>query len=353
MSEVVIEKKTEAQQDAQPAQTTTTTVVDTAAPSPEDTAKSAGQKIDFDKLSAEDKNELLDKISGGKYKSVEDLTPPAQKTSQQLAEEKEKKNANAVAWALENGKIKKSDYDRLTTEKTKNDQDLTFALFSASVKEDDKDLSDEDVLEMFKDHYHLESEETNPRLFKAGQKAIQKEANQYRKENFSAIDDLPGEYDNFLSVQDQYGNYKSVVKKVSAELPKEFKFELPFKNVDGKEETLSYTIPVDDKDIAKLAADFANQKQFHLENLTANGKFEDKEYVKKMTFALKSIAFDKIIPILLAKNAEDVETRTIAMLGNKRVESPSFNNGRQVNQKAAVENKGYPRLERAVAEGRV
>lgn len=301
----------------------------------------AKPKFNLDDLSEEERDDMVKKLTG---KSLSELNPPKEKTKEEIALEAEKVKADALAWALGGGKIKKDVYDRVAADRNKSDRELALKAFTGSLMAEDKDMTEEEAEEIFKDTYH-ETQETDSRLYGIGQKEIKKLADSYRKETFSAVDNIEAEYMDVVNFDSQYKGYKAHIKTVAGELPKEFSFEVNHKDVDGNVSPLSYKIPLDDKVIAKLTAEFGSESQFSIRNVTSNGKIDIKAIAKEMNDRAKSLMFDTIIPQLLENHGNEVEKRMIAIMGNKRNPGQTLNNGQQnTSDPNAPKVNSYPSL---------
>lgn len=312
---------------------------------PEPTAPAP--KIDFSKLSDEDKAEMLSALTGGKIKSLDDLNPPAPKSKEELAAEAQKKSQDALTWALETGRVKKGDYEKAIVEKAKSNREIALSLFTAQVQEGDPAINDGEAEELFKFQYGEELEPTD-RLYKLGQKSIDKIADAYRKDNFGSMDSIDTEYDNFVQTQSDFKSYKANVKKAVSELPKELAVSIPFKNIDGTEQTLEYKVPIDDKVISKLISDLSEERAFVLRKTYGEGKIDEKALTKEFNYHVKAMMYDKVLSEALVQNSKDVEERTLVMLGNKRNPQQSLNDGKQPLPNAPVKTNTYPSLNEAM-----
>ncbi len=216
--------------------------------------------------------------------------------------------------------------------------------------EDDKELSKEEAIEMFKDAYH-EQDEKSP-LYKVGQKEIKKLADAYRAEKLSAIDQIEPEYDEFLQTQNQFKSYKAQVKEVVAELPKELTLEIPFEGEKGSKETFTYKFPVEDKVVAKILADYSNEREFAMRNTINDGKFDKKGMLAEMNYHLKARLFDLALPEMIKNAHLDAKKSTLAALKNVPNQPIELNNGRQNTNPQRVEVKERPGLAQAIANQR-
>lgn len=313
----------------------------TAAPEGDATATSAAAtaKPEFnpDDLSEEDKNTLLAKLTGGKVKSLADLDKPEPKSKEELEAEAAKRKTDALTWGLTTGKIKKEDYDSALTEKSKTSREIAIRLFTASLKEEDPKLTDEESEEIFRDTYH-EDKEPDTRLGKIGQREIEKLANSYRKEKFAVIDNIEPEYENFTKTEANYSAYKKQIKGIAAALPEKLEFKIPYKAPDGTESEISYEIPVDEKIKSKIISEFTDQSTFaNIAGRSAKG-IDEKALTAELNYHLKARSFDAAVAGALQSGLEQGEELTKVILGNKTTDRAQLANGAQNSWKAPKYN---------------
>lgn len=302
--------------------------------------------LNFDDISDEEFNKQLERRTQGKIKKIEDLNPPVVKTAKEIEEEAEKKRNDARVWALETGKVKPEDYDTAAVIRSKSDRELALQAFTSSLQADDKDITPEEAEEIFKDVYHEGADEKS-KSFIIGQKNIKSLADSIRKEHTSKLENIDSEYDEEVSNRNQFTSYKGQVKKISAELPKEFTIDMPYKYLDGADETISYKIPVDDKVLTKILAEHSTASAFSIRNILNNGKITEKDLTADIANALKAAMFDQALPVLLAANTKEIETRMEVVLGNKRNPMQGLNDGKQNLPPKSKEKNDYSALLRA------
>src|ERR1700748_3604735 len=163
----------------------------------------AKAEFNIDELTDDQINELIAKKTGGKVKSLSELNKPEPKTKEELEKEQEKRDADALSWAIETGKVKMVDYDNSIKGQAKTDREIVLADFIAEVQAEDKEITIEEAEEMFKDAYH-EHDDTS-KLYKIGQKEIKRLADIYRKSKYS-LPDYKSEYNETIQAQEQYKN---------------------------------------------------------------------------------------------------------------------------------------------------
>lgn len=281
---------------------------------------------DLEGMPEEQRNAILDKLTGGKFKSLEELNPPKQKSAEELAEEATTNRRNALAWGLENGRFKQEDYDNAVVLKSKSDRELALMAFGESVRAEEKDLTDAEVEELFKDAYH-EGQKEDSMLFKTGQRNIKELAAAVRQNKTGILDSFEGEYNEVQQINQQFKGYKKQLKDVIAQQPKSFEFSFEHPNLDGTANTLKYTLNVDQKEIDKVVSEMSSEKYFSVRNLEANGKYDDKKLAEDFQYHLKARVFDTVMKQALADNTKDVEKRLLVQLGNKGHDGPQLNNG--------------------------
>lgn len=333
---------------ATPATPTAAPVVDKNTPAPQAAAPTEAPvktPIDISEMSADEIDAMLEKITAGKVKSLAEINKPEPKSAEEIKKEAEQRESEAIGWAIDNKKLTKTQYEEAVIGKSKTDRDLALVQFTKEVCAEDKDITAEEAEEMFRDAYHESDPES--KLYKVGQKEIKKFADAYRKENFGILDNIQDEYGQFAQLQDQFKGYKTNVKKLVGELPKELEFTLPYQYLDGDKSDITYKIPVDEKVIAKLLADASSEGAFVNENV--GGKIDEKQFSKKLMHNLKAAMYDIVIPKLLEEHTKEVEKRMEVVLGNKRMPGAQMNNGAQNTRKPEQKQNTYSALERAMA----
>lgn len=301
--------------------------------------------INVDELTDDQINELIEKRTGKKV-LLADLNKPEPKSKEDQEKEVQEFKNKAHSWALEQGKIKKDEYDNAIIGQSKTDRELALAAFTAEMQAEDKDITPEEVEEMFKDTYHESDPES--KLYKIGKKEIQKLAKDIRNTNYN-IPDYEAEYKEVVQTEEAYRSYKAAVKKVGAEIPKDFEIVMPYQYLDGVKSDITYKIPVDDKVFNKLLADASSENSFLAENFFSDGKVDEKQLTKKLNHNLKALMFDPLIQEILKQNTKEVETRMEVVLGNKRNGAPELNDGRQNTQKPPQKVIDYTTLDNAMA----
>lgn len=302
-----------------------------------------------DDMSEDDFNKLLAKRTGGKFKSLTDLTPAAQPTPQEIEAANNKKKTDAHLWAIESGKITKEKYDQTIKDSTRGDRDIALALFTNSLKEEDKNITTEEAAEIFADTFH-EAAEEGSRLKKTGEAQIKKMADQYRKENLSILDEIEPAYDEVVQTQTQYQGYKSRVKEVSEKIPKTMPVEVAYTDVDGNAVTLTHEFAVEESVIKKVVDEVRSQNSFTIKNVTTNGKITDKEVEADILNRIKAATYDSAIKSMYEAGLKKGEERAIMVMGNKRNQQQTLNDGQQSVSKPPAQLNEYSGLKKAMKQ---
>lgn len=307
--------------------------------------------VENDEISDEAFNRMLLKRSGGKYKTLEELAPAKQDTPEEIEAAKNKRKSEAHIWAIESGKTTKENYDRAIKDSTRTDRDIALSLFTANLKEEDKNITSEEATEIFADTFH-ETAEENSRLRKSGQAQIEKIAAQYRKDNFAFLDEIEPEYNQVVETQNQYQGYKARVKEMSEKIPKTMPIEVAYTDVDGNAVTLTHEFAVEESVIKKVVEEVRSQNSFAIKNVTTNGKITDKEVEADILNRIKAATYDSAIKSMYEAGLKKGEERAVVIMGNKRNQQQTLNDGQQqVNRPAASLNE-YPGLKKAMNEKR-
>ena len=300
--------------------------------------------LDLDALSDDERSELLAKLTKGKIKSLDEIQdPPKQKTKEELEQEASQRRQEALAWAFDSGKLKREDYEDAIVLKSKSDRELALAAFTASLQAEDKDITPEEAAELFKDVYHEGQKEDSP-LYKAGQREIKKLAEAFRNEKIGVLDEIEPEYESFTQTQSQYKDFRKKVKAIAETQPKVLDFAIPYKSADGAEESLTYSIPVDQKVLDKIVNEVTAEQSFAVRNIASDGKIDEKALATEISYHVKARLFDTAIPQLLQEHTKKVEEKLMVVLGNKRLQGPSLANGQQNTSSGGQQTNSYPGL---------
>lgn len=302
-----------------------------------------------DEMSDEAFNKMLAKKSGGKYKTLEELTPTKQDTPEEIEAAKSKRKTEAHIWAIESGKTTKEKYDQAIKDSTRTDRDIALALFTTNLQEDDKNITSEEAAEIFADTFH-ESAEENSRLRKTGQSQIEKIAAQYRKENFAFLDEIEPEYNEIVEAQNQYQGYKGRVKEIGDKIPKTILVEVPYTDVDGNAVTLKHEFAVDDSAFKKVLDEVRSQSSFTIKNVTTNGKITDKDVETDILNRIKAATYDNAIKSMYEAGLKKGEERAVVIMGNKRNNQQTLNDGVQKVAQPEAKLNEYPHLKKAQQE---
>ena len=307
-------------------------------------AKPAGSAVDLDNLSDEDRDKLIEKLTKGKVKSLGDLDEaPKPKSKEELEAEATQRRQDALSWAIDTGKVKREEYDEAIVMQSKSDRELALSAFTASLQAEDEDVTPEEAAELFKDVYH-EGQKADGPLYKAGQREIKKLADAVRREKAGILDEIEPDFENFTQTQSQFKAFKKQVKTIADTAPKTVDFTIPYKNVDGSENNLSYTAQVDPAILNKIVNDLTAENAFVVRNISSNGKINEKALSEELTYHIKARMFDTVIPQLLADHGKKVEELLVVQLGNKRIGNQNLNNGQQSAGANGTKTNTYPGL---------
>lgn len=138
---------------------------------------------------------------GIKVNSFDDLKKP--ETPEEIAARAEKRKNDALAWGLQNGKVKKEDYDTFQKLNT-NKYQVLFDDFAAIAKEQDPAATDEDIQNNFQEY------------IQNNKKFLEELADSRIKNKFSPIFNLENEYTKFEESENSKSNLK---RQVEAAMP--------------------------------------------------------------------------------------------------------------------------------------
>lgn len=319
-------------------------------PQPNVEPQVASKKIDFSTLTEEERELALAELTGGKIKKLSDLDEPApKKTAAELEEEKKKRDADMLTWALESNRFTPEEYQQAIIGKSKGDREIALELFGKELREEDPKITDEEIGEAFKDAYGEHLEPTD-RGYKIGQRRMKQVADAYKASQFGKIDSLEADYEAHTASQSEYKTYKGLVKNIAADAPRTMPITIPFTDVDGGTADLEFTLNVDDKTVKRLVDELSDETAFKLRAQYSGGKVSDKVLRQEFQQHLKGLLFDSALPAIAEHFAKEAEKRTIAIMGNKRNSLQTLNDGRQNTDPNKATQNQYPALRKAMSE---
>lgn len=192
-----------------------------------------------------------------------------EKTPEQIAKEVELEKVNFRKFAVERELMKDDDFTRFDTISKKQERDLVFERFANEQKEDNPEITDDEIKEAFDDEYKLNSE--NEKVKARGMARLQKEASEIKNPLESAYKNAKSNYDEERSIEKQVAPYKKFIDELIVENTPE-KLTL-YKTKDGEEE-ITVDVELSKADREELAKTFINPKTFRA-FLDSNGKLDD------------------------------------------------------------------------------
>lgn len=125
-------------------------------------------------------------------KSIEDLKPKVNIDPEKEAEERE---AAKVSYGLQKGLFRKKDYDGFISD-SKDPVNLVYDEYLQAAKKDDANLTDEEILEEFKDEYGLNADKGS-RKYNRGQKDLALHSEKILQTKYSKILSLDSDFDRY------------------------------------------------------------------------------------------------------------------------------------------------------------
>lgn len=279
---------------------------------PDPNAQAKPEASEPAEMSDDDFLKLLEKKTGKKVTSVDELkAPPKPPTAEEIKAAEEQEATEALEWALGSGKVKKDAYENAIKDKGKSKREIALQLFTNELQEGDKSLSHEECEERFAEYYCETEPEDSWKRVKA-LKEMNSTADAYLAQ-YSEIDNLPTSYKEYRTTAQRQKDYNKQLSAVAKELPTKLEFEVPYEGIDGAKETLKYEVAVDDKIPAQLIKEF--QK---LGETSFGFDVKPEALSAELNYHLKARMIDKIIPALLEKHTDKVLTDAMAKLKNAR-----------------------------------
>lgn len=236
------------------------------------------------------------------------------KTPEQVAKEAELEKVNFRKYAVEKDLMKDDDFSRFDSITKKAERDLVFEKFSDEQKEDNPDITDDELKEAFEYEYKLNSD--NEKIKARGMARLQKEAAEIKNPIESSYKNAKSQYDEDRVIEKQVAPYKKFIDDLIIENTPD-KLTL-YKTKDGEDE-ISVEVELSKADREELAKTFVNAKTFRA-YLDSNGKLDD----IKPTLAKKINGFlkQKYFETALSKSFETGHGRGVLKGSNVGANQP-------------------------------
>lgn len=238
---------------------------------PADPAKiEAEQKVISDEQMLKEFNTRM----GTDYKSLDELKPAAKKlTKEEREAEEEKLQNDAVAYAVKEGIVKRKDLDDYAVESALTPREIALKLFTEKAKSLNKDLTDEQAEDKFKEYFMEfdEDDSINKMIRSEDMKGI---ASAYLNNKYGKVINLVDGYRQVQAAEQSHASYTAQVEKVSTGIPKEMSFELELPGFDGKQAKFKYGYTISDDILNGVKADLlspASYKAFGQSELGEEG----------------------------------------------------------------------------------
>ena len=270
-----------------------------ADPAPKETAAPAtpatpaAPTFNIDDLTDDQINELIAKKTKGKVKTLAELNEeqPPVKTKAELEKEEEEERAQALAWSISQGKIKKEDYDKAITDQSKSKRDIALSILTSQWMENDKTLTPEDCQELFKDMFFEGEKDDTPKR-KAAIKQMDSIADNYLKQYSDlSMDKI---HEGYRTYKTSESNKSAISKKVDTvfdSIASELKLTSKIEDTDVE---IPFSL-----DAAELKAIKKASKATILEQCAAKGidpsKLKDSEIQDVINYDIKAKYFDKAV----------------------------------------------------------
>lgn len=289
---------------------------------------SATMVPNFDELSDEQRNEWLAKLTKGKIKSIEDLTPaapPVQKTREELEREEEEERNEAISHAFSSGKIKKDDYDRAVSTRSKSEREIAFDLFASDVKAFDKDLTSEEISLLFSEQFG-ENESEGSLKYKRGQAEIQRIAQNHLAQ-FPTAEQMVEDFRMQKKAEYNKSQLGKMVDQAFETISDNMAFKFKYKNASEADTEVDLSYAIDEADLKSIKRDAKKNIVGFYTQLGVDIKdVKEADLLDAINTDLKSKLFDKIVPTIAALAAEKGRMDTEAIHKNIPVRTTNFAN---------------------------
>lgn len=263
---------------------------------------------------------LYKKMTGKEVSSLDALKePPTPPTAEELAKLAVKEQNESLEWALGTEKITRELYEKSIVERAKSKRDIALAIFAADLRLDDKTLTNEECEEKFTEFY-CETEPEDSWKRKRALAQMNGVADNYLSQ-YNTVDGIGEEYKSYKASAAQQKVYAKQIKAIAQELPKEIPFEYEYKTIDGRTLSLKAKIPVDDKVISKLVAEFSAPG---MEKVFGGDETTPKKINAELAYHLNARVIKEGLPAVFELFASQIDTDIWATVKNARNSNQTF-----------------------------
>lgn len=294
-------------------------VVAASAPGAEGGAGSEGNagdsapagKADKVELSEKEQLRIINQALGTQYKTLAEARPEKKLTKEQIEAAADEKKRNAMAWALQEGKIDNQKIEKAVSARQKADRELALSVYVDELREENPKISEEEAEEHFKNHYHEDLDINDP-VRKSAMKRMSRIAESVRTEATKDYDSLESQYDEHVTSTANYASFTDRVKKVVKEKTSSVApISYTHKLEDGSEETFDFPIEITDKDMRSIREDLSSTGVYKL--LSEGGKEVDETVLaQEVEAAISARVLKAALPTILAELADKVQKSTKA-----------------------------------------
>lgn len=282
---------------------------------PEDSTKAAA-------AAAEVKPEITDdavmkylKEKGISVDSIEQLKPVVQLTPEQEAERKKEFSANATKYSLDNKLFTTETLQKYLVDEQRPAREIALEIFTAAQKAADDSITDEKILERFKElNYELHDEDFWGRGFKSDE--MERIKQDYLSAKYGSILGAEQTYQAHLDAQASASDYRKLVESAVAATPDTMSFTIGSK--DNAYE-VAFKVPADN--LKQIQDALLTEHSF---GLLGNGKAD----AKALQDSINSELVRALLPKIMAEVAESYYSqRTIKEKADRHGVKPNRENG--------------------------
>lgn len=223
---------------------------------------------------------------------------PAELTKEQKEQLGIEKRKNMLVYGLQEGKItSEAEYKNYLVDLEKPARDIAYEVFKAERLAEDDTLTEDDLVDEFKDMNFEHLEEGNSKRVRAA-KLMEKAKAEYINEKYAAIEGLEADFDEHVNEVQSIQQYSSRIDTLFTGLPEKISFEIKDPNDDKKVLSYDFTIPKDS--LATLQKLYKGNEYFAL---FSKGNMKDEDMQATILNTLRTKELNKIINEIATSHA--------------------------------------------------
>lgn len=288
---------------AQTAQPGDTTQTQSQNPNPEQSANPDASAVSSaTELTDEQVLKYLKEKKGLGVESLDDINTTKPLTAEEEQHQAKVKRDKAITFALNEGLFDSETLQQYSVDNARTPEEIVYDHFASAQRQEDADISDEDIRERFEEEYGLNHEEGSWRR-KNGQQRMESFKQQYLNHQYGDVINAEQHYDSFKEQETNMRNYAKSVDDIFAGFDKEYTFQLTDKGNEGQTpKSYDYKFPYIEEEMQALKKEFLTEDVL---KKAAKGELDVKALQQSVQVAVYTRFMPKIIKEVAYAYASD------------------------------------------------